>query len=155
MKKDLMLNAKDIMALTKSEIIEQANQMVFNFDVASKDPLDQLAMISKFQLLFETLEKGIKEKSIDDLHKLGGKFTKHGVEFAIAEVGTKYDYSRTQRWVDLNNEIEMIKAKQKEVESFCKAIQHITTTVDTETGESTEFVPAFKTSTTSIKKTIK
>ncbi len=69
MKNQLMLKASDIMELTKSEIIAQANQMVFNFDVASKDPLEQLAMISKFQLLFETLEKGIKEKSLDDLHK--------------------------------------------------------------------------------------
>jgi hypothetical protein len=155
MKNQLMLKASDIMELTKSEIIAQANQMVFNFDVASKDPLEQLAMISKFQLLFETLEKGIKEKSLDDLHKLGGKFTKHGVEFAIAEVGTKYDYSNTQRWVKLNNEIESIKAKQKEVESFCKVISSITTTVDPDTGEALEFIPASKSSTTSIKKTIK
>jgi uncharacterized protein YajQ (UPF0234 family) len=92
---------------------------------------------------------------LDDLHRLGGKFTKHGVEFAIAELGTKYDYSNTKRWVDLNNEIEALKSKQKEVESFCKVISSITTTVDPDTGEAIEFIPASKSSTTSIKKTIK
>ena len=47
-----------------------------------------------------------------------------------------------------------LKEKQKEVQKFCKSIKNKTITVDEETGESFEFFPPAKSSTTSIKKTI-
>ena len=72
----------------------------------------------------------------------------------VAEVVTKYDFSATKQWVDLQDQIDELKEKQKEVEKFCKGIKNKTITVDEETGESFEFYPPAKSSTTSIKKTI-
>ena len=155
MKNELTLKPSMIINMDKQEIIQQAQVMVDEFDVSLKDPLVQLAIISKFQILFETVDKGIKQKSIDELHKLGGKHNVHGVEFAIAEVGTSYDYTATKKWNDLEDQISFLKRQQKEIESFCKAITNFTTTVDPDTGEAHEFYPAAKKSTTSIKKTVK
>ena len=59
-----------------------------------------------------------------------------------------------KQWVDLQDQIDELKEKQKEVEKFCKGIKNKTITVDEETGESFEFFPPAKSSTTSIKKTI-
>jgi hypothetical protein len=81
-------------------------------------------------------------------------FEVHNVEMQVAEVGTKYDFSGTKQWVDLQDQIDELKEKQKEVEKFCKGIKNKTITVDEETGESFEFYPPAKSSTTSIKKTI-
>ena len=55
---------------------------------------------------------------------------------------------------DIGKRIDELKEKQKEVEKFCKGIKNKTITVDEETGESFEFYPPAKSSTTSIKKTI-
>ena len=155
MKNELTLKPSMIINMDKQEIIHQAQVMVDEFDVSLKDPLVQFAIIAKFQILFETVEKGIKQKSIDELHKLGGKHNVHGVEFAIAEVGTSYDYTATKKWNDLEDQISFLKRQQKEIEGFCKAITNFTTTVDPDTGEAHEFYPASKKSTTSIKKTVK
>ena len=68
MKNELTLKPSMIINMDKQEIIHQAQVMVDEFDVSLKDPLVQLAIISKFQILFETVDKGIKQKSIDELH---------------------------------------------------------------------------------------
>jgi hypothetical protein len=71
------------------------------------------------------------------------------------ESGVKYDYSANQIWNDLQDKIDHLKAQQKDVEAFCKSLKSPTVTVDPETGESFEWFPPSKSSTTTIKKTIK
>jgi hypothetical protein len=158
MRTELTINRqfeKQILAMSKSEIADQANLMIENFDESLNDPIKKLALISKFQLLFDTLEKGLKEKSIEDLHKLGGKTSNFGVDFQISEVGVKYDYSENEKWVEINNQIKFLEEKRKEVEAFIKGIKSSFTQVDEETGEAIHWHPASKSSTTTIKRTIK
>lgn len=121
----------------------------------NKDPLLMLAIASKYQYLFAELEKNVKELAVSDLLKYDkGRFEIHNVEMQVAEVGTKYDYSYTKSYMDLQEQIDELKEKQKDVEKFCKSIKVKTITVDEETGEAIEWFPPIKTSTTSIKKSI-
>jgi hypothetical protein len=77
------------------------------------------------------------------------------VELQVAEVGTKYDFTANAKWNAIQSQINSLKEEQKNIESFCKSLKSKTITVDEETGESFEFYPPAKSSTTSIKKTIK
>jgi hypothetical protein len=96
-----------------------------------KDIKSLLAIASKYQLLFSELEKTLKEQAVDELLKYDkGRFEVHSVEMQVAEVGTKYDFSATGAWVNLQDQIEELKEKQKEVEKFCKGIKNKIIMVD-------------------------
>ena len=157
MKTNLMLldSDMDVLSLSKNEIQSFAESMIRNFDESSKDPLQMLAFISKMKTMLDVIEKGLTEKSMNDLNSYGGKHTAFGIDFQISEVGVKYDYSENIKWVELNNQISELDAKRKEMESFIKGIKSSFTQVDEETGEAIKWHPASKTSSSTIKKTIK
>lgn len=157
MKMDLMLmdSEMDILQKSKKELVELGEMFVTRFDESSKNPLQVLALVTKLKTMLEVMEKGIQEKSMNDLQKEGGKHLAFGVDFQIAEVGTKYDYSENVKWMQLQEQINELDAKRKDMETFIKSIKSSFTQVDEETGEAIQWHPASKTSTTSIKKTIK
>lgn len=157
MKAELMLMDSDmeILSLSKKDLVRTGEMLVNNFDASSKDPLQMLAFVSKMKLMLDTIEKGLVDKSINDLNQYQGKKEAFGIDFQISEVGVKYDYSENQKWVELNQEIQDLDSKRKEMESFIKGIKSSFTQVDEETGEAIKWHPASKSSTTTIKKTIK
>lgn len=146
------LNVKD---MSKSDLLNVANMVVDNFDQTKDNPLRAMAIITKMKTILETIEKKMIEKSFDDLYFNGGQCTEFGVNFQIAEVGTKYDYSENTEWVKIQNQITDLEDKRKDVEKFIKALRSSFTEVNEETGEIIKWHPPVKTSTTSIKKTIK
>lgn len=158
MKAELMLMDSDmeILSLSKKDLVRTGEMLVNNFDASSKDPLQMLAFVSKMKLMLDTIEKGLVDKSINDLNQYQGKKEAFGIDFQISEVGVKYDYSENQKWVELNNEIKELEEKKKEMEKFIKALgPYSFKEVNDETGEITEWHPASKSSTSTIKKTIK
>jgi hypothetical protein len=147
---------KMLTEMPKQEISAMAQRMVYQSAENGDDILSQLALSTKFKHFFTEIESELNKASIEDLRKHEGKLSKHGVDFAITETGIKYDYSETPQWVELEKQITELKEKQKQVETFCKALKSQTLTeVDTETGEAHLFVKPSKTSTESIRKTIK
>jgi len=156
MTNQLIIPASEIKSLNKKEIIELASNTVASFDSSVNDPIEVLAIISKAGLFLETVEKGIKAEALNELQKTyAGKHIMLGIEFAEAEVGVKYDFSENAKWVELNEQIEKLNEKRKDLEAFIKTLKSKTVTVDEETGEAIEWFPASKSSTTQIKKTIK
>lgn len=145
----------DILNSSKSDLLKTAEMLVNNFDESSKDPLQMLAFVSKMKTMLDTIEKGLTEKSIGELNTYGGKHFAFGIDFQLSEVGVKYDYSANQKWVDLDNQIKELEGKRKDTETFIKGLKEYMMQVDPETGESIEWYPAAKSSTTTIKKTIK
>lgn len=144
-----------IQEMSKAQINHLVHLISESVKEGGKDIKSLLAIASKYQLLFSELEKNLKEGAVDELLKYDkSRFEIHNVEMQVAEVGTKYDFSATKQWRNLQEQIDELKEKQKEVEKFCKSIKNKTITVDEETGESFEFYPPAKSSTTSIKKTI-
>ena len=155
MENQLFKFKSDILEMSKAELNSASAEAIANFDESLNDPIKQLALVAKFQMMIDIIEKGIKEKSMEDLQKHGGKLTAYGIEFAIQEVGTKYDYTANEKWNDLQLQIEELKAKQKEAENFCKNLPGTIEVLDPESGELVTWHKPAKSSTTSIKKTIK
>lgn len=147
---------KMLVEMPKQGISAMAQRMVYQSAENGDDVVSQLALSTKFKHFFTVIESELNKASIPELHKNAGKLARHGVEFAITETGVTYDYSETSQWVDLEKQIAELKEKQKELEAFCKALKSQTLTeVDPETGEAFLFVKPSKTSTESIRKTIK
>jgi len=155
MKTELFLqNQTQVLTMSKSELSEFA--INFASTLEGLDTIGISASITKFQHLLSELEKQIKDQAMSDVMMFNNsKTNSFGVEFAIVEAGVKYDYSANAIWNDLQDKIDHLKAQQKDVEAFCKSLKAPTVTVDPETGESFEWFPPSKSSTTTIKKTIK
>lgn len=66
-----------------------------------------------------------------------------GMEYARKEAGTRYDYSNSPEWVELND-------RKKELEAKLRALKSPEQFVDPETGELIERNPPIKTSSTTI-----
>lgn len=144
-----------IQEMSKAQINHLVHLITENISLNGGEVIKTLALASKYQHLFAELEKNLKELGVNELYKYDkSRFEAHNVEMQVAEVGTKYDYSATKKWVELQDQIDEIKAKQKQVEAMCKSLKSKTITVDEETGETLEFYPPVKSSTTSIKRTI-
>lgn len=139
---------------SKKEIAEIADKIVNEVDFI--DVTKFSAELAKFKLLTDELEKKFKDHLLTDIRKYSGsKMTAFGIEFSEMEGGIKYDYTQTESWNIIQEQIEKLKEKQKGIEAFCRSIKSKTTTVDEETGELSDFYPPVKSSTTTIKKVIK
>jgi len=144
----------NILEADKKEIAEVAKKIAERVDFI--DVTKFSAELAKFQLLLNEVEKKFKDHLLTDIRKYSGsKMTAFGIEFSEMEGGIKYDYSQTESWTTIQDQIDKLKEKQKGIEAFCKSIKSKTTTVDEETGELADFYPPIKTSTTTIKKIIK
>ena len=151
-----LFDNKSIQEMGKLEITTLAHSIGDLITENGGEIVKTLAIATKYQLLFSEIEKNLSKNGVNELLKYdGSKTNAFRVELQVAEVGTRYDFSANRKWNDLNEEINSLKEKQKELEAFCKALKSKTITVDEETGESFEFFPPAKSSTTSIKKTIK
>jgi len=154
MENNLIVGDSQIIELSKKEITAMAEASIVNIDYV--DVIRLSAQVAKFQLLISEMEKQIKDKLFVDLRKFeGSKVTAYGIDFSEMEGGVKYEYSETESWVNLQNQIDALKEKQKDVEAFCKALKAPVKMLDEETGELMEFCPPSKSSTTTIKKVIK
>lgn len=143
-----------IIDMSKKEIATMAETCVANAGAINTVKL--AAQLAKFQLFSSEVEKHIKEELFNDLRQnKDSKLTAFGIEFSEMEAGVRYDYTETASWVALQDQIDHLKEKQKEVEAFCKALKTKASILDEETGELADFYPPSKSSTTTIKKIIK
>ena len=154
MKNELMAVDGQILDLNKKEIAQMAENFMANAD--SINTVKLAAQLAKFTLLSAEMDKHLKEHLFIDLRQnKDGKLSAFGVDFSEMEGGVKYDYSETESWCKIQFEIDRLKEKQKEVETFCKALKAPVKMLDEETGELMDFYPPSKSSTTTIKKVIK
>jgi hypothetical protein len=155
MKNELMAVDGQILDLNKKEIATMAE----NFISANADSFNTLkvaAQLAKFELFASEVGKHLKEHLFNDLRQnKDSKVSAYGVDFSEMEAGIKYDYTETPDWVKLQDQIDALKEKQKEIEATCKTLKFKVSILDEETGELHDFYPPAKSSTTTIKKIIK
>lgn len=154
MKNELMAVDGKILDLNKKEISVMAENFMAGAD--SFDTVKLAAQLAKFELFASEIGKHIKEHLFVDLRQnKDSKLTAFGVDFSEMEAGVKYDYTATPSWVALQDQIDALKEKQKEIEATCKTLKSKVSILDEETGELNDFYPPAKSSTTTIKKIIK
>ena len=119
------------------------------------EPLNDLALCRKYIFLLEELEKGIKDYVIKELEKEdNSESTILGTTMKIVETGVKYDYSASKPWAEQKSKVDEESKKLKDIEGLAKSLKGKMVMVDEETGETFEYFPPAKTSSTSIRVTI-
>jgi hypothetical protein len=125
--------------LNKNKMIdifkEETNGMVLSLDNLSKEYLQSVASdIAKsvyegneyalptyikakgLEEIAKSIQESIKEAAIDDAQDYRKDEKVLGCEFLIKSTPTTYDFSHNDEWVNLNNEINRLKALQKDIE---------------------------------------
>ena len=143
---------------TKEQVTIFAAQLISDVEAGVTNPLTLHSQIIILEKALSQVKDAIKEMVLTEAEKHGAKsFDYNGCRVDIKELGTKYDYSRTEdaEWNQLFTEEKKYQEKKRERESFLKNIKGHLTIVDEETGEVSKIYPPIKTSTTGITVTLK
>lgn len=141
--------------LTKTNVQSFANQIVFEYKTGNKNPFDYLGELEFISQAIDKAKSEIRELLIDELHLYSDKTkTKNGIQFKLKESGVKYDYTSTEKWNALNDEMEQMRSQIKDLETHLKSLKAKQTMVDESTGELIELFPPIKSSKTTIEITI-
>lgn len=102
--------------------------------------------------------KKYKKYLLEEADKNGKDFEYHNAKFSVGEVGTKYDYSKCgdAELLDLYRQAEELKTKIAQREKFLQNIpDEGCLFINESTGEAMTLYKPVKTSTTSVKVTLK
>lgn len=157
-------NMNELAELKKSEIAnsnkEQMTNMVSSYleGIAydGGEPLSDLAVCRKFIYLLQEIEKGLIPYAINELSKYDRKESNvNNVDLKVVEVGSKSDYSSSIAWVKQKAVVEREAEKLKHIEGFAKGLKEKAQLLDEETGELVEYFPPTRTSSTTVRATLK
>ncbi len=157
-------NMNEIAELKKSAIVnsnkEQMTNMVSSYleDIAFNggDVLNDLSVCRKFIFLLQEIEKGLIPHAITELSKYDKKESLvNNVDLKVVETGSKSDYSASPAWVKQKSVVEKETERLKQIESFAKGLKERAQLLDEETGELVEYFPPVRSSSTTVRVTIK
>lgn len=154
----------ELAELKKTAIVESNKEQMINivssyleglaFD--GGEPLNDLALCRKYIFLLQEIEKGLIPYAITELSKFDRKESSvNNVDLKIVEAGAKSDYSNSTAWVKQKAVVEKENDKLKQIESFAKGLRERAQVLDEETGELVEYFPPTRTSSTTVRATIK
>ena len=134
---------------SKENIASIANRIIESVKEGEQDPLSLSVRLAAIEKVCEQVREGITEIALSELGKhQNGKTEVFGAKVERKEVGVKYDFSLTQKWVDLKAKEDAIATERKNLETMLKTIPG--TTQILEGDEVIELIPAAKTSKTSF-----
>lgn len=144
----LIPDKKQIQAMAVSE----AKKMI---DGGNDNPLLLRIHIKRMIEFLTVYDKEIDDAVREEAEASGYKsFEYQGAKIELAEVGVKYDYSKSPVWSQLKGQSDEIGAKMKEHETFLKSLSQPIEVLDQETGEVVRFHPPAKSSKSSVKITL-
>lgn len=149
------LKKSTIVSADKREMTNIVSQYLEDMAYNGGEPLKDLALCRKYIFLLEELEKGLKDFAITELETYDrNEADVLGATVKAVEAGVKYDFSESKAWVEQKSRVDAESKKLKDIEVFAKTLKSKTTLVDEETGETVEYFPPVKSSSTSIRVTI-
>lgn len=144
-----------IVTADKQALSEMVSSYLKELAFNGGEPLNDLALCRKYIYLLEELEKGIKDYVIKELEKEdNSEALVLGASMKIVESGVKYDYSATKPWAEQKAKVDEEAKRLKDIEGLAKSLKSKMTMVDEITGETYEYFPPAKSSSTSIRVTI-
>lgn len=157
------LTTRNILSLFDTDRKDRENfadDLIQRIEDGELNPLQAHAYIKRMEDLVEIINKDARYKSLllNEGEKHGKKFQLYNTDFAISEVGTKYDYSMCGdvEWEQMDKAIRILQTAIKMREAYLKNVpSNGEEKVDKETGEAYTIYPPTKTSTTAIKTTLK
>jgi hypothetical protein len=144
----------DFVSLTKKEIAELVDKNIETWCDSGDDTLAMLSMVTKIAEYATEVKKKLAKRSYDEVALYGKEgVTKNGVALSLFS-SSQYDYSNSNAWNTLEEQIKMLKAVQKDIEQIAKATKQKATWVDAD-GVEWDIYPAIRTGSETVKATIK
>jgi hypothetical protein len=137
----------DLFATSRTGVDIFSDQIIESVKNGETNPLKVRVWIKTMEEILERVKKETEEAQLTEANKWSEKkFEYAGAIIEKAPVKTDYDYSicNDGEWNSLNAELESIKAKKAQRESFLKALTRVETIIDKETGEVVEIRPPNK-----------
>jgi len=149
------LKKTTIVSANKEEITNIVSQYLEDMAYNGGEPLKDLALCRKYIFLLEELEKGLKDFAITELETYDRNETDVlGTTVKAVEGGVRWDFSESSAWASQKAKVDAETKRLKDIEAFAKTLKSKTTVVDEETGETIEYFPPAKSSSTSIRVTL-
>ncbi len=150
------LKDSPILSADKAGMIAMVDTYLEDLAINGGEPLKDLALCRKYIFILEELEKGLRGYAMNELRNCDREENELlGATLKIVESAPKFDFSSTDSWSEQKKKVDAESKKLKDVEAFIKTLKSKTTIVDEETGETHEFFPAAKSSSTTIRVTLK
>lgn len=147
-----------LLPATQTQIDVFSDQLIESVRQGEVNPLEVLVTLKAFEKMSDRVLKEIRDNFVTESEKHPERiFEFAGNKIEKAEVGTKYNYSICGDPV-YNQRLKISQQAQeqlKEREDFLKTLKEPITLVDEGTGEIATIIPPSKTSTTSLKVTIR
>jgi hypothetical protein len=146
-------------ASTSSQIRSLAKGITEAVENGDIPALEVFMYLKAWEVASEEIKASIRSKAVSEAAQHQGKLTLYGNQIETFEAGTKYLYEKTGDpiWARLDADANTAIERRKEREAFLRTIkaEDIVMAVDPESGEEVRLKPAPKTSTTTVKITIK
>jgi len=152
------IGAARLLPITQTQVDVFSDGVIESVKQGDANPLEVLTILKAFEKASERILKEIRDNFVTESEKYSERiFEFNGAKIEKAEVGTKYNYSICgdpiyNRRLEVSNEAGKL---VKEREEFLKALKEPMTFVDESTGEVVKIIPPLKTSTTSLKVSIR
>jgi hypothetical protein len=144
----------DFVSLTKKEIAELVDKNIELWCDSGDDTLAMLSMVTKIVEYAIEVKKKLAKRSYDEVALFGKEgVTKNGVSLSLFS-SSQYDYSNSEAWIDLEEQIKALKATQKDIEQIAKATKQKTSWIDSD-GVEWDIYPAIRTGSETVKASIK
>lgn len=152
------IGAARLLPTTQTQIDIFSDQVIESVRQGETNPLEVLVILKAFEKATERILKEVRENYVKEADKYSEKsFELFGAKLEKAEVGTKYNYSicndpvYNRRLAIATEATKLV----KEREDFLKSLKDPINFVDEETGEFVKIIPPLKTSTESVKVSIR
>jgi len=131
---------------TKDEVKAFANKLRVEILNGEVDPLLITKVKKAFEMVFDTIKDDLRTATVEVAEKYGkGKFSVHGSEYEVKEMGVRYDYEGCGDPV-----YKKLKEDIKKREAFLKSLSEPFKYIDADTGEEVTINPPIKSSTTTV-----
>jgi len=151
------INTLSILPSTKDEIQNFSIKIISELESGRINPLDLLKQIKCFEKVIEQTKDTLSKMAREEAEKYGAKnFDFKGVKIELAEVGTKYDYSKCNDFVmaKVSEDLAKLNETKKQRETFLKSLKDPISLIDEESGDVFQILPPVKSSSSSLKVTI-
>lgn len=144
----------DFVSLTKKEINELVEKNIELWCDNGDDILAMLSLVTKITEYATEVKRKLAKRSIDEVALYGKEgVTKNGVALSLFS-SSQYDYSNSEAWIALEEQIKVLKSIQKDIETIAKVTKQKTNWIDAD-GVEWDIYPAICTGTETVKATIK
>lgn len=150
------IKSEKVISIQKPEMMSMVDSYIEKLSIEGGNPSEDLVRCAKYIFLLEELQKRLREYSANEVRNHDNQeMDIMGNKIKLIESSIKYDYSVNKSWVEQKQIVDEASDKLKEIETFAKGLKSKTTIVDEETGEAYEFYPPPRSSSTTVRVTIK